>query len=435
MLIALTCALTAFAFNAIYAKGWIDLEVYREGGAAVLRHTSVYDLTVGERWLKFTYSPFAAILFTPLALVGMEIAAGLWVLVSILALEVVIWILIGRTTTKHRGRRATHTLLVVIATLPLYPVMLTLWNGQIGIILLLVIVVDLTHGKEKWRGIGTGIAAGIKLTPLIFILYLLITRRFRAALTAGLGFLGTAIVGFVLLPADSHDYWGGAFLDTHRVVAGQGADFFNQSLRGMLMIMPGSWPTVPLWLALCAIVGAGGLLVAAWTAKKAGELAGITACAIVGLLVSPVSWPHHWVWCIPLLVLWAQRAQRVDATLEKVGVGLLWLIFLLPGYITLATLLMYPAHAGTWLMSLTGSYVLSGLSTLLVLAVCSGRSDRWQRRRRSGGDHRLSVVPGWLPEWRSYAAEASGRPVAAPDRHRAPPGPGKRGFGAWPDGP
>ncbi|MGJ6966723.1 glycosyltransferase 87 family protein [Streptosporangium sp. G11] len=384
-MIALGGALTAFVFNAIYAKGWIDMEVYREGGAAVLRRTSVYDLVVGENWMKFTYSPFAAMLFTPLALVGMEIAVALWVLISILALEAVIWILVGRTAVKHRSRRATHTLLVVVAILPLYPVTLTLWNGQIGIILLLVIVVDLTHGKEKWRGIGTGIAAGIKLTPLIFIPYLLVTRRFRATLMAGLGFLGTVILGFLLLPADSRDYWGGAFFDTQRVVAEQGANFFNQSLRGVLMLIPGSWPTVPLWLALCAVVGTGGLLVAAWTAKKADELAGITACAIVGLLVSPVSWPHHWVWCIPLLVLWAQRAQRVDATLEKVGVGFLWFIFLLPGYITLATLLIYPSHAGMWLTLLMGSYPLSGLLTLLALAIYFGRSD-WRQRRRGSGD-------------------------------------------------
>ncbi|WP_329428432.1 glycosyltransferase 87 family protein [Streptosporangium sp. NBC_01495] len=387
LLIALGGALTALAFNVIHAEGWVDLEVYREGGAAVLQRTSIYDLSVGKYSLQFTYSPFAAMLFTPLALVDMEVAVALWVLISILALEVVIWIIVGRTAVRHRSRRATHTLLVVIAILPLYPVMTTLWNGQIGIILLLAIVVDLTHGKEKWRGIVTGIAAGIKLTPLIFIPYLLITRRFRAALMVGLGFLGTVILGFLLLPADSRDYWGGTFFDTQRVVTAPETVFFNQSIRGMLLLMPGSWPTMPLWLALCALVGTSGLLVAAWTAKKAGELTGITACAIVGLLISPVSWPHHWVWCIPLLALWAYRAQRVDATLEKVGVGFLWFIFLLPGYITLATLLIYPSHAGIWLTLLMGSYVLSGLSTLLVLAVHHGRSDWRQRKRGSGDDY------------------------------------------------
>ncbi|MFF5245486.1 glycosyltransferase 87 family protein [Streptosporangium sp. NPDC000095] len=384
-MIALIGAVAAFAFNAIYARGWIDLEVYREGGEAVLQRTSVYSLIVGDNWLKFSYSPFAAMLFTPLALVGMEAAVALWVLISILALEVLIWILVGHAAVGRHSRRTARTLLVVVAMLPLYPVTLTLWNGQIGIILLLVIVVDLTHGKEKWHGIGTGVAAGVKLTSLIFIPYLLVTRRFRAALMAGLGFLGTVALGFLVLPADSRDYWGGEFLDTQRVIAGQGVNFFNQSLRGMLMLVSGSWPTVPLWLALCAVVGAGGLWVAARTAKEAGELAGITACAIVGLLVSPVSWPHHWVWCVPLLVLWAQRAQRVDSTPEKVGVGLLWFVFLLPGYIVLATLFIYPSHVGTWLMSLTGSYVLGGLSILLALAVRFGRSD-WRQRRHGSVD-------------------------------------------------
>ncbi|GAA4188509.1 hypothetical protein GCM10022252_23880 [Streptosporangium oxazolinicum] len=379
-------ALAAFVVNVVYAEGWVDLEVYREGGVAVLQRTSLYDVVVGKYSLQFTYSPFAALLFTPLAWVDMEIAIALWVMISILALEVLIWLLVGRVAVKSGSRRATYTLLAFIAILPLYPVMLTLWNGQIGIILLLAIVVDLTHGKGKWCGIVTGIVAGIKLTPLIFIPYLLITRRFRAALMAGLGFLGTVAIGFLLLPADSRDYWGGKFFDTQRVITDPETNYFNQSIRGVLFLMPGSWSTTPLWLALCAVVGAGGLLVAAWTAKKAGELAGVTACAIVGLLVSPVSWPHHWVWCIPLLVLWAYRAQRLDATLEKVGVGFLWFIFLLPGYITLATLFIYPSHAGMWLTPLMGSYVLSGLLTLLVLAFYLGRSDRRRRKLASGGD-------------------------------------------------
>ena len=392
-LIALGGALTALVFYVTYAEGWVDLEVYREGGAAVLRGDSVYDLVVGKYSLQFTYTPFGAMLFTPLALVGMETSITLWVLVSILAFEAVIWILVGRTAGRSRRRRATYTLLVVIATLPLYPVMLTLWNGQIGLILLLVIIADLTHGKEKWHGIATGIAAGVKLTALIFIPYLLVTRRFRAALTAGLSFLCTVTLGALLLPDDSRDYWGGAFMDTHRV-DGQGTNFFNQSLRGVLGFLPGSWPTTPVWLALCAVVGAGGLLIAARTAKKAGEPAGITLCAIVSLLVSPVSWPHHWVWCVPLLVLWAQRAQRVDAPLEKVGVGVSWFIFLLPGYVTLATLFLYPARAGMWLMPLMNSYVVIGLSALLALVVLSG-SHRRRRARTPGDDEPLSVVPGY----------------------------------------
>ncbi|GGK77068.1 hypothetical protein Sme01_42800 [Sphaerisporangium melleum] len=418
MLIALGGALAAFGFNAIYAKGWIDLEVYREGGAAVLRGTPVYDLVVGDKSLQFTYSPFAALLFTPLALVGMEVAAGLWVLISILALEAVAWILVGRTAVRHRGRRATLALLVVVAALPLYPVTLTLWNGQIGIVLLLAVVVDLTRGKGKWSGVVTGIVAGIKLTPLIFIPYLLLTRRFRAALLAGLGFLGTVGLGFLLLPADSRAYWSGAFLDAQRVV-GQDADFWNQSLRGMLALMPGTWPTVPAWLALCAVVGTGGLLVAARTTEKAGELAGITVCAIVGLLVSPVSWPHHWVWCVPLLVLWAQRAHRVNATLEKVGVGFLWLVFLLPGYVTLATFLWYPSRAGMWLILLTGSYVLVGLSTLPALAVHFGRSE-WRQvwRGRATTVHPLPFRDG-RRAWRSASVRDGWSRVTtfARDRH------------------
>lgn len=372
-LIALGGALAAFVIYSIYERFWIDLEVYREGGAAVLRHASLYDLIVNDR-MRFTYSPFAALLFTPISLVGMKVAVALWTLISVLALEAVVWILVGRADVRSRGRRATLTVAAVIAVLPLYPVALTLWNGQIDIILLLLIIADLTRGKEKWRGIGTGIAAGIKLTPLIFIPYLLITRRFRAALMATLGFLGTVALGFLLLPADSRDYWSGAFIDPQRVTS-LDRQYFNHSLRGMLNLWPDYWHAAPLWLALSAIIGTGGLFVAAGAARRQGELAGITACAIVALLVSPISWPHHWVWCVPLLALWARRAWRVDSSLEKAGVGLLWIIFLLPGYLILMTVLRYPSNAGTWLPLLADSYVLTGLSILIALAVCQPGED------------------------------------------------------------
>jgi alpha-1,2-mannosyltransferase len=374
MLIALCGAMTAFVIYLIYERFWVDLEAYRAGGSAALQHISIYDLIINDRGL-FTYAPFAAILFMPIALLSMELSVALWTLISILALEAVIWIILGLTTKKRAGRRAAQTILVTIIILPLFPVTLTLWNGQIGIVLLLLIIADLTHGKEKWRGIGTGIAAGIKLTPLIFIPYLLITRRFRTAMVTSVGFLATVALGFLLLPTDSRDYWGGAFIDSERVAPLPDMHILNHSLRGMLMVLPGHWHAAPVWFALAAIIGAGGLIVAAWAARTMGELAGITACAIVGLLVSPVSWSHHWVWCIPLLVLWARRARRLDSTFEKVGVGFLWLIFFLPGYLVLLTVLKYPTHAGAWLHLLADSYVFIGLAVLIAFA-----GYRWRQR-------------------------------------------------------
>ena len=39
-------------------------------------------------------------------------------------------------------------------------------------------------------------------------------------------------------------------------------------------------------------------------------MAGWLTCALTGLLVSPISWDHHWVWIVPALALLADAAVR-----------------------------------------------------------------------------------------------------------------------------
>ena len=137
-----------------------------------------------------------------------------------------------------RRVRLGVTLLAAAATFWLQPVVRTIYLGQINLILMAAIMWDLTqpdhttNGKYRWwKGVATGIAAGIKLTPLIFIPYLLVTRKWREAAGCVGGFLATVVVGFVVLPHDSSKWW------LHGVVISDGnrTGFVgwagNQSLR------------------------------------------------------------------------------------------------------------------------------------------------------------------------------------------------------------
>ena len=161
-------------------------------------------------------------------------------------------------------------------------------------------------GRTRWwHGLGIGIAAGVKLTPLIFIPYLLLIRRYRQAATATAVFAATAALGYALLPRDSSTYWAhGLFLKANRIVflGTRG----NQSLRGVLTRLAGSVSegTVP-WIAAAIVIAIAGLVAAALLYRARQPVPAMLACALTGLLVSPLSWDHHWVWVAPGIALLA----------------------------------------------------------------------------------------------------------------------------------
>lgn len=381
--LAAVIALAAFVIHLIAGRFWIDLTVYREGGSAVLHGASPYAF-VDRNGLMFTYPPFAAALFAPLGLVGIGTDVGLWTFASVLTLEACVWVTLGLAGMKPDRRRAMLMVAVTAVMLPLLPVASTVWNGQINFMLLLLVLADLVRpGSIRTRGVGVGLAAGIKLTPLIFIPYLLITRQRRAAVTSTVCFAATVLAGFLLLPGGSRTYWGGAFLDTSRVIP-PGEEVFNQSLRGVLNRTPVAWPhAMPVWLVACAVVGAGGLAVAAWAARRGHGPAGIFACAVTGLLVSPVSWHYHWVWCVPMVILWARRALRDGARREALGVVLLWLVFFVSVSWVPLSMGGHLAHPAVWLLVFTDLYVLTGLAALAGIAVFL-----WKERAKSA--HQLA---------------------------------------------
>ena len=193
-----------------------------------------------------------------------------------------------------------------------WPVAYTLRLGEVNLIVAALAGADLLrrHDGHWGQGIATGLAAGIKLTPLIFVAYLLITGRIRAAATAAATFAATVAVGIVLLPSPSKVFWlDGVFFDQNRI--GDPANLSDQSLAGAVARLAGSLCSACRWWAIAALlVGLAGITVAAWAHWRGRRLAGVTCCAITGLLISPFSWTHHWVWAVPLLTALAVIAWR-----------------------------------------------------------------------------------------------------------------------------
>lgn len=303
--------------------GFLDLQVYRVDTLAWLHHGALYGPPLpvaGHTDLPFTYPPSAALLMTPLAIMPLWLAEIAVTTTTMGCLAVTIWLVLSRIRPDLDARtKATPTAIVTVAALALEPVHTTLWFGQINIILMAAVALDCLTVKPRWpRGVLIGIAAVTKLTPAAFVLFLLIRRDWKGAATAVATAAGAVLAGFVLFPETSTQYWLHAIGDTRRI----GAPFYagNQSLKGMVYRfgLPDAAAPV-IWVGLGSIVVAAGALVmyllmraerGADPARTAGavpvvgklSVAALLVNAAVLLLVSPVSWTHHWVWVAPALV-------------------------------------------------------------------------------------------------------------------------------------
>jgi alpha-1,2-mannosyltransferase len=279
----------------------IDLQVYRAGGEHLLRGEPLYAGGVLLD-LPFVYPPFAALLFVPLVPLPLDLLKIVWTAAEVGLLGYVVHCC--RRRVQARPGLAVTVLLVVVAT-GLDPVRTTLYLGQINIVLLALVVGDvLGRPESRWRGVGVGIAAAVKLTPLVFVVFLLAVGRRRAAGTALAVFAAAAVVGFVVAPADSVAYWlEGTFAAANRIsdVAGTA----NHSLNGLFARL-GVTGIVP-WLA-AAVLGVVALALAVRAHRVGQEVLALTICGLTSAALAPFAWSHHWVWVVPLVVLLAYAA-------------------------------------------------------------------------------------------------------------------------------
>lgn len=296
-----------------------DTTVYRAAGLAVTRYPSeLYALRLGVAGQPFTYPPFAALLFAAASWLSFLTWQVALTVATIVLLPVVAYLALGIAGRRPEGlARLAGALAIAAVGLWLEPVMSTLVFGQINVLLLALVVGDLAlPDRFKWKGIGIGLAAAIKLTPLIFVAYLLFTRRVRAAVISALIFGASIGLGFVLLPHGSAVFWRGQF-------STQGDGQFrllNQSIDGAVLRLTRGGPHAhAYWLAAEIVVGVVGLGAAALTSRRGHELLGLVTCAATGLLLSPVSWSHHYVFIVPALALAACGARRRGFRIAAVG--------------------------------------------------------------------------------------------------------------------
>lgn len=308
-----------------YYNVYIDVEVYQAAGRALLAGRDLYAeplVETGPHDLYHVYTPFAALLFTPLTVVPLLALDFIVLALNLVVLAVVVRI--SMTATSRTTVPVALPLLVASLAFWLEPVRTTAWLGQINLLLMLLVLLDLPRGTSRWpRGLGIGLAAGIKLTPLLFIPYLVLTGRRREAVVASCTALATLVIGFLAAPRDSMTYWSGVFLQSTRIA--EPSMISNQSLRGMLARIGDGWVPggIGVWFVLAAVLTVAGLAVAVRLWRAGEYVLGTALCGLTGCLVSPFSWGHHWVWFVPLLALLCLQVFRTGDRRSAVGAAAL----------------------------------------------------------------------------------------------------------------
>ena len=311
---------------------FFDLLIYRDAMRWWEAGNPLYeffqpDETQGR--LEFTYPPFAAFLLRPLAWLTEKQTVWVYVVIALAALAASVWWLVrplAGATAGSLARRQTSpiqpwrrrgpawfvfALAFVLAT-GLEPIREAFSFGQINIVLWALILLDLLvllPRGSRLVGVGIGLATAIKIVPGIFIVYLLVTRRWMAAAVAAGTTLAATAIAAAAAPHDSWTYF------TERLPRGEGVGqlhyAFNQSVMGTLarLAQPGS-PSRVLWLILALGILGYGLWRAARLAGAGDEVAAIAVVGLVGSLASPITWVHHIFWFVPALVVLVDSGRR-----------------------------------------------------------------------------------------------------------------------------
>jgi alpha-1,2-mannosyltransferase len=376
--LAFTIGVVAFLLSHVRLENhFFDLMVYRSAVRWWADGNPLYDYSQPDATqgsLGFTYPPAGAFLLRPLAYLSRTGTIAVYIVVAVACLAASVWWLTRAVARRHGWSRPVLFVVCLVLTAGVGAVWIGFDFGQINPVLWALVVFDLAvlaPRHSRFLGVGIGLATAIKLIPGIFIVYLLLSRRWRAAAVSAVTAALATLAAFAAAPGDSKQYW------TSIVWGGDGVGhlwfFMNQSISGVLarIYMPANYPTW-LWLLLSLPV----LVFGMWRARRAAlagdELTGMALAGFVASLISPVTWAHHIFWWVPALLAMTDTAlARGGGVVTSVRSGLRH-----PALLFLVTLLVYPivavnavAHPETGIINIIMGNWLVWLMLLLLVTL------------------------------------------------------------------
>lgn len=384
LLAASVAARLAWTYLVPNGANFVDLHVYL-GGAAALDHPgTLYSYVYADQTpdfpLPFTYPPFAALVFYPLTRLPFGLVAFCWELGIIAALYGVVRLsqrLLGVPAGEQHRQAMAWTSLAIWTE----PLRSTFDYGQVNVILVLAVLAAVYSSRWWISGLLVGLAAGVKLTPAVSGLYFLGMRRWRTAAFSAVVFSGTVAVSIAVIGQQARYYFTDLLGDAGRV--GPIGTSFNQSWRGgisrLLGYDAGYGPLVLAGIAVTAV-----LAVLAWRGLAGERLGSLLVVQLFGLLLSPISWTHHWVWLVPLAIWllsgpWSQRRGA-----RALGLGWLALAIVgVPWLLSFAQPTIWQIGR-PWYLAWAGLvYIVAVLATLAWIAA----TGRTARRSREPAQH------------------------------------------------
>ncbi|WP_330185175.1 mannosyltransferase [Nocardia sp. NBC_01503] len=368
---------------------FVDLHVYVDGSAA-LGSGNLFDYTDSSKTpdfpLPFTYPPFAALVFYPLHFLPFSVVAIAWLLATMAALFGVVWLalelILGKDALREQHWRTVAVAWTAVG-LWLEPVRTTLDYGQVNVFLVLIAMLAVRSARWWVSGTLVGAAAGVKLTPAVTGLYFVARRRWLAAVWSGVVFFGTIGLTYLITPDETRKYFTELLGDATRI--GPVGSSVNQSLRGALSrILGHDVVSGPVWLAAVLVTAV--LAVLAWRAlAKDDRLGTLLIVQLFGLMVSPISWSHHWIWLIPV-VLWLLYGPMREAAGARLVAGY-WLVTTVIG----VPWLLSHFQTSIWTISRPG--ILSWLAAVDVIGVLIFYVwVAWAGRREQSGPEAAACV-------------------------------------------
>jgi alpha-1,2-mannosyltransferase len=365
----------------------IDIEVYRMGGRAWLDGRPLYAdgamfHTSAGLDLPFTYPPLAAVAFSPFAWLSLNVASvaiTVTTLVLLIASMVIVltrlnvWPQTSITSEPAWLRRCWLAAAIVApAVVYLEPIRSNFDFGQINVVLMTLVIADCVPRRTPWpRGLLLGVAIALKLTPAVFLLYFLLRRDTRALLVTAASAVVATLAGFAFAWRDSWQYWTETVRNTDRI--GTVTLNTNQNIAGALARMGlGEGERFVVWTLACFAV----LSLTVWAARRVlradQPVLALVCVAMFGLVVSPVSWSHHWVWVLPTVIVSTAIAYRY----RHVALGLVTLVGI--ALMVWTPIPLMPEHhetsASLWRQLAGGSYLWWAIAMIAVAGTVSARS-------------------------------------------------------------
>lgn len=282
-----------------WAPQTTDLEVYVYAARDLLAGKDIYQ-TQSPLQLWFIYPPIAAILMIPLV-VGPYV---MWQVIWTGGLVAAQTLVLRRAGAPRGWRLAVLSIVVLVA---MEPIRTTLGYGQVNTFLMMLVIADLLPDRPGERrripqGALIGLAASIKLTPLLFVVLLLLLGRIRSVVTAGVTFVVLTVIGAVVMWQGTLTFFTGLLGGDTKTSGPQYVG--NQSMSGVTTRLLGeTTPGTLVGLAIGAILALLTAVVAVHWWRREEKVFAVTLVGLGTCLASPLSWTHHWVWVLPLAVV------------------------------------------------------------------------------------------------------------------------------------